>query len=123
MPPEEKLKILQSIFWDYNANLLPLDKIISRELNKIDEYDLRIIINRIFERLNWYDILDILGLDIIKNLLENEKLLITKNKKLKEKYERLRRILFKKPLSISGWDIENNQRIKFTLLSNRWYRT
>jgi hypothetical protein len=123
MPTEEKLKILQSIFWDYNINLLPLDKIISKELDKIDEYDLRIIINRIFERLNWYEILEILGLDLIKNLLENQTILNTKNRKLKEKYERLRRILFKEPLPASGWDIENYQGTKFTLLSDRWYRT
>ncbi len=123
MSDKEKYKILKSIFWDYNTDLLPLDKIIEKDLNSIDNYDFRLIINRMFERLNWYALMDILGIDLIKKLLTPEIISKLRNKELKDRYERIRRILFKEPLPISGWDPEYRKRIKATLLSNRWDRT
>ncbi|MCS7053971.1 MAG: hypothetical protein NZM09_09610 [Ignavibacterium sp.] len=123
MNQQNKLKLLQTIFWDYNTNLLPLENIISRELDKIDNYTLKFIINRIFERLNWYEILDLLGLELIKSILKDKTILNLHNTELKDKYERLRRILFNEPLPFTGWDPQYREKVKFTVLSNRWYST
>lgn len=123
MTDDEKLISLKRIFWDYHTNLLPLKMVIKRDLSSIDDYMLRVIINRMLERLSWYELLDILGVDIIKHILTPEVIGRLRNKELKDRYERIRRILYKEPLPASGWDPEYRERIKSTLLSYRWYRT
>ncbi len=120
---EKKRNALLNIFWDYNTDLLPLEKIIKRDLKSIDDYEFKLILNRMLERLNWYELLDILGIDLIKQLLTPEIIGKLRNEGLKERYETIRRILFKEPLPVSGWDPEYRKRVKTTLLSNRWYRT
>src|SRR4030065_6273 len=123
MSVEEKYKILKDIFWDYNTELLPLAKVIAKDLNSIDNYEFKLMLNRMLERLNWYELMDILGIELIKKLLTPEIIGKLRNKELKDRYERIRRILFKEPLPLSGWDPEYRKRIKFTLLSYRWDRT
>ena len=120
---EEKYRVLKSIFWDYNVKLLPLEKIVERDLNSIDSYELKLIIRRMLERLNWYELLDILGLDLIKKFLTTEIIGSLRNKELKDRYERIRRILFNEPLPFTGWDPEYREKIKSTLLSYRWNRS
>jgi len=123
MTYEEKYKALTNIFWDYNINLLPFNKVIEGDSGSIDDYEWKLILNRMLERLSWYELLEILGVDLIKKSLTRETIGKLRNKELKERYERIRRILFKEPLPLSGWDPEYRKRIKATLLSNRWYRT
>jgi len=123
MSVEEKNKVLKSIFWDYNTDLLPLGKLIERDINSIDDYEFKLMLNRMLERLNWYELMDILSIDLIKKLLTPEIISKLRNKELRDRYERIRRILFKEPLSISGWDPEYRKRIKTTLLSYRWDRS
>jgi hypothetical protein len=120
---EEKYRVLKSIFGDYNVKLLPLEKIVERDLNSIDSYELKLIIKRMLERLNWYELLDILGLDLIKKFLTTEIIGSLRNKELKDRYERIRRILFNEPLPFTGWDPEYREKIKSTLLSYRWNRS
>ncbi|MCL5029611.1 MAG: hypothetical protein M1480_11430 [Bacteroidetes bacterium] len=122
MTREEKYKILKTVFWDYNTGKLPMDKIISRNFNSIEEYEFKLMLNRMLERLSWYELLDIIGVDLIKELLTSEAIGRLRSQDLKDRYERIRRILFKEPLPFSGWDSEYRKRIKATLLSNRWYR-
>jgi hypothetical protein len=121
MNDEEKYQALKNIFWDYDTGKLFLDKIIKYNYSDIDAYELRLIINRMFERLSWYELLDIMGLDQIKKYLTKENINRLHNKQLRDRYERIRKILFREPISVSGWDTEYAEQIKATLLSNRWY--
>jgi hypothetical protein len=123
MTREEKYNTLKKIFWDYNVELLPLDKFIKMETDNIDEYVYNLVVTRILERLNWYDIIDILGIEQLKKILIPGIINRLRSNELKERYERIRRILFEEPLPLSGWDPEYIKRIKTTLLSNRWYAT
>jgi hypothetical protein len=75
------------------------------------------------ERLNWYELMDIFGIELIKRILSSEITGRLRNKELKERYERIRRILFREPLPFSGWDPEYRKRIESTLLSYRWDRS
>ena len=122
MSIEEKYNTLKKIFWDYNIDLLPLNKIVNMQFDVIDKYEFDLIINRMLERLGWFDLLDILGVDLLKKILISGSINRLRSNELKDRYERIRRILYKEPLSISGWDTEYIKRIKTTLLSNRWYR-
>lgn len=121
MLPEEKYKILKKIFWDYNIDLLPLNKIVNMQFDVIDKYDFDLVINRMLERLSWSDLLDILGVDLLKKILVPGLINKLRSNELKDRYERIRRILFREPLLLSGWDPEYIKRIKTTLLSDRWY--
>jgi hypothetical protein len=121
MLPEEKYKILKKIFWDYNTDLLPLNKIVNMQFDVIDKYDFDLVINRMLERLSWSDLHDILGVDLLKKILVPGLINKLRSNELKDRYERIRRILFREPLPLSGWDPEYIKRIKTTLLSDRWY--
>jgi hypothetical protein len=121
MLPEEKYNTLKKIFWDYNIELLPLNKIVNMQFDEIDKYEFELIINRMLERLSWIDLLDILGVDKLKEILGSGSLNKLRRRDLKERYERIRRILYKESLPLSGWDPEYIKGIKTTLLSNRWY--
>lgn len=121
MSIEEKYNTLKKIFWDYNIDLLPLNKIVNMQFDVIDKYEFDLIINRMLERLGWYDLLAILGVDLLKKILSSGSINRLRSNELKDRYERIRRILFKEPLPLSGWDSEYIKRIKTTLLSNRWY--
>jgi hypothetical protein len=123
MSIEEKYNTLKKIFWDYNIDLLPLNKIVDMQFDVIDKYEFDLIINRMLERLGWFELLDILGVDLVKKILISGSINRLRSNELKDRYERIRRILYKEPLSISGWDTEYIKKIKTTLLSNRWYAT
>ena len=44
MTKEEKYNTLKKIFWDYNADKLPLDKFINMKTDNIDEYLYNLIV-------------------------------------------------------------------------------
>ena len=119
MTRKEKYGTLKKIFWDYNVEFLPLDNFIKMETDDIDEYVYNLVVTRMLERLNWYDIIDILGIEQLKKILSQDTIKRLRSNELKERYERIRRILFKEPLSLSGWDPEYIKRIRTTLLSYR----
>ena len=117
----EKYQKLKNIFWDYNVELLPLNKIVECDLQLIDDYELKFILNRMLERLSWYDLLEILGTSSIKNYLTQETISKIRFVELREKYEYLRKVLSGEPISFTGWGAEYYSKIKHTLFSNRWY--
>jgi len=117
----EKYNALKNIFWDYQIEKLPIDKIINHEFDSIDMYEFNLIIKRMFERLTWYELIDILGIDIIKKLLTDEFIKRIYPKELRDKYERIRRILRKEIISDAGWNSTNHKRIRASIISNRWY--
>ena len=119
MTRKEKYGTLKKNFWDYNVEFLPLDNFIKMETDDIDEYVYNLVVTRMLERLNWYDIIDILGIEQLKKILSQDTIKRLRSNELKERYERIRRILFKEPLSLSGWDPEYIKRIRTTLLSYR----
>ena len=121
MSIEEKYATLKKIFWDYNSDLLPLNKIVNMQFDFIDKYEFDLVINRMLERLSWPDLLDILGVDKLKKILVSDSIKRLRSNELKDRYERIRRILYKEPLPLSGRDPEYIKRIKTTLLSDRWY--
>jgi hypothetical protein len=123
MNNKEKYDILTKIFWDYHVDKLPLNSIIMGDLQSIDKYTFNFIIVRMLERLSWYDLLEILGPENLKQILIPEIINKLHSKELRAKYEFIRKILSGEDLSFTGWGDAYYQRIKHTLFSNRWYRT
>lgn len=121
MSDNEKYTKLQRLFWDYNITTELLNIIIDRQFEKLDKYTHDLIFKRMLERLDWYDILDIAGVEQIKKVLHSEMIQKLRNKELKVKYEKVRQILFGEPLPSTGWDTDFIKRVKSSVLSDRWY--
>jgi len=118
---EEKYIVLKKIFWDYHTEKLPLEKIINGDFHSVDDYSFNLIIVRMFERLNWYDLIEILGLNKIRQLLTVDTIAKLHFTELRDKYEFLRKVLSGEDVSFTGWGDAYYQQIKHTLFSNRWY--
>jgi hypothetical protein len=121
MTIEEKYNTIKKIFWDYNIEKFLLQKVAAGDFDSIDNYDHNLVLNRMLERLSWYELLEILGLDMIKQYLTKENISKIRFVELREKYEFLRKVLWGEPISFTGWGDEYYSKIKHTLFSNRWY--
>ncbi len=120
---KKALKLLEKIVWDYRVNPSDLYAVLEGRRQRVFHFDEERILLRMMERLAWYDILDIIGIERVQQKLTPELIGKLRISELREKYERIRKILRGEPLSISGWDPEYREKIRATLLSNRWYRT
>ena len=114
---------LRNITWDYDVDPDELYEAVLGKRKRAGPFDSQQIFIRMLERLSWYELIDILGLEFIKKALTEEVIKKIRFKALRGKYETARRVLHGHPLSVSGWDPPYREKIKHTLLSNRWYRT
>ena len=121
MVKEEKQQLLQKIFWDYRQTGKELLDVVSGT-SKEGLISREKIFVRMLERLGWHDILEIVGIEGVKDLLTPSLLAGIRQAELRERYEFIRSILSGAPLSFTGWGDEYYQRIKHTLFSHRWYR-
>ena len=112
----------RGIIWDYDVDPDELFEVITGKREKSGPFDAERIFVRMLERLSWYELIELLGLEFIKNHLSKDVIRKIRFKALRGRYETIRKILSGDPLSFSGWDHEYREKIKYTLLSNRWYR-
>jgi hypothetical protein len=115
-------KTLKGIFWDYNIDPDELFEVLNGKRKKVGPFNAQQIFIRMLERLSWYELIELLDLEYIKNNLTDEVIQKIRFRALREKYETVQKVLHGHPLSVSGWDPPYRERIKHTLLSNRWYR-
>lgn len=117
------LRLLKKIVWDYNTNMEDLYAVIFGKKEKAGHFDFERIFVRMLERLPWYDLLFIFDTDFLCENLTGQRLRKLRFPELRSKYEYVRKVLQKQPVPLSGWDTESRERVKHTLLSNRWYST
>ena len=115
--------ILTKIIWDYDVKPYDLYLVLAGKKKSAGPFTAEKIFIRMLERLSWYDLLDIVGLDFLKRNLTGELIKNIRFHDLREKYEFVRKILQGEAVSFSGWSVEYREKIESTLLSNRWYRT
>lgn len=120
---QQKLQPLRLISWDYNVEPQLMYDVLTGKAEKAGPFSRDKILLRMMERLSWYDLLDILGMEGIKSLLTRELIQKLRFEYVREKYEFIRKVLHGEPVSFSGWDPRYREAIRHTLLSNRWYRT
>ena len=89
-------------------------------LNKLDFEKLFI---RMLEKLNWYDLLYLLGAARIKKELTMERIEKIHNPSLRNNYTRLPKILHGETVPFTKWGPEFSEKVKDSLFSNRWYST
>ncbi len=115
--------IINRLLWDYEINPNDVLGVLRGGKKKCAHWDFEHILLRMLERLNWYDILYILGKEKIKNNLTPSIISKIHNKDQKKRYEYIRRVLHKEPVSYTEWGPEFSKRIRNTLFSDRWYGT
>lgn len=118
---KEIRKKITFAFWDYNINPEDIYLIAVGKKKGGSFFTKEKVLIRLFERLSWYEILDMFGKEFLtKNLTPK---LIKKISKadIRKKYEFIRKILQDKALPSSGWSVENRKRLEASVLSNRWY--
>jgi hypothetical protein len=116
------IPVLKSIIWDYDVSPGELYEVITGQRPKAGPFTFDRLFVRMLERLSWYELIDLLGMEYLKQHLSQRVIDKVRFKTLRGRYETVRKLLSGHPVSFSGWDPEYREAIKHTLLSNRWYR-
>jgi len=114
--------VLKSIIWDYDVDPDELYNVMTGQRLKAGPFTFDRLFVRMLERLSWYELIDLLGMEYIKEHLTTDVIGKIRFKTLRGRYETVRKLLSGHPVSFSGWNPEYREEIKHTLLSNRWYR-
>jgi hypothetical protein len=115
---ERKLKPL---FWDYVVDPAEACDVLMGRRRQAGPFDRERLLIRLFERLPWYDLLEILGPEGVKSALTPEIIHKLRFPYLKERYEFIRRTLHAETVSFTGWNPENRARVGAAFLSHRRY--
>jgi hypothetical protein len=115
-------KLLKPILWDYQVDPYEFFLAAAGEKSRAGGFDQEKARIRMLERLSWYDLIRLFGIEGLKNLLTREIISKLRIRELREKYEFARKVLHGETVSYTGWSPEYREKIKHTLLSNRWYR-
>ena len=116
-------RIMKHIVWDYDIDPYQLYEVVTGRREKAGHFDAERVFLRMVERLSWYDLLDLLGIDSLRVFLTPARISKIRDETLREKYEYVGKVLHGAAVSFSGWDPESREKIRNTLLSHRWYRS
>lgn len=121
MNTEEVNKILKGVIWDYNIDPYELYLIAVEQKPANGFFTKENILLRFIQRLSWYEIQSLFTYDYLKSNLTPLILKRIRNKQIKNKYELILSVLRGETISFTGWNFENRERIKSTVLFNRRY--
>jgi hypothetical protein len=120
---EEKLRFMRSLNWDYLDKYEDMLAVIEGRLESSGAFTRDKLFIRSLERLSWYPIVGLWGVETIKELYTpeiSERLWPKENKKL---YDFTLAVLRKEPLPPARWGDEHYKQMWRPVLSNRWYST
>ncbi len=119
MNSKQKRRVIKSLVWDYHIQEDRLLEVLLGLREKEGPFDQEKIFLRALERLPWHDILEVMGKENIMKLLTPERIEKLRFPEQRKRYERIRRILQREPLSFSGWNTQHRETYRRSLLSNR----
>ncbi len=123
MEKSDVRRLLQPLVWDYNIDPYDVYEVALGQKERIGSFTRRKALLRLFERLSWYDLLRLFGIERVGAFLTVDLIQQLRFPELRDRYEFVRKVLHGEPVSFSGWSPEYRQKIQHTLLSHRWYRT
>ncbi len=115
-------QVLQPLLWDYHIDPYDLFEVAVGHKERVGSFTQKTAFIRMLERLSWYDLIRVFGIEEITRLLTPDIIAQLRFPELRERYELVRKVLHGEPVSFSGWSAEYRQKIRHTLLSQRWYR-
>jgi len=118
---DEINKKIKSAFWDYDIDPEETYLIALGKKKGDNFFSKEKILIRLIERLSWYEIVDLFGKEFLTKNLSPSIISKIKNPDIRNRYEFIRRVLQGETLSYSGWSIQNRQRLKSSVLSDRRY--
>ncbi len=113
--------IMKHTVWDYDVDPGELFEVVVGKRARVGHLDAERVFLRMLERLSWYDLLDVLGLEGIRARLTPRVIGMLHSPDERERYEHIRRVLQKEPVPIPGWDPRYRKRVRDSVLSHRWY--
>lgn len=114
--------IVQPVLWDYHIDPYAFYELALGQRERIGLFTPDRALRRLLERLSWYELLYLFGVDFLRKRLTRQVIATLHNPDLKRKYEFVRKILQGETVHFSGWDSKHRQPTQHTLLSHRWYR-
>jgi hypothetical protein len=115
-------KLLQPILWDYEIDPFEFYQVAIGKKKMIGLFNQERALIRILERLNWFDVLTLLGINFLKENLSSNIVNKLRIGGLRRRYEIVQKILRGEPVSFSKWNSETRKRLRHSILSHRWYR-
>lgn len=115
-------RVLKPILWDYDVEAYAFFLTAAGEREAAGCFDQERARIRMLERLSWYDLVRLFGIEGLGSMLTHELIAKLRHGEMREKYEFARKILQGEAVSFTGWSPEYREKTKHTLLSNRWYR-
>ncbi len=116
-------ELLPTLIWDYVYDPDEICAVIMGTREQAGHFTREKLLQRMIERLRWYDIVQALGIPFITTFLSPAVLRGVRDASTRQKYDRVRKILHGEAVSAPRWDSEYRRSIEATLLSHRWYRT
>ena len=113
--------IMKHIVWDYDVDPYSLYEVLVGKRTREAHFDAKRVFVRMMERLSWYDLIDLLGVEGLRSRLVPETIAGVRHQDVRERYEYARKVLHGEPVPASGWDPHTRERLRNTLLSHRWY--
>ncbi len=111
MTKEEINKAIKAAFWDYNIDPNKFYSIAIGKSPASGIFTKNKILLRLLERLSWYELIDLFGIDFLKENLKPELISLIRVPELRERYESVRKFLHGEALSGSGWSDQNRKRL------------
>ena len=118
---EEKLNLMRALNWDYDVSPEDMLDVIEEKRESAGAFDRDILFIRSLERLNWYDILGLFGVETVKQLWTPQIARRLRQLEMRENYDFAISILRGKPVSAPRWGSKNYKRVRNPFLPNRWY--
>jgi hypothetical protein len=119
---DEKLDLMGSLNWDYLDKPEDMLAVIEGQLDSSGAFNRDKLFVRSLERLSWYSIIGLWGLETVKRLYRPELAGRIWPKSLRERYDFAFALLRREPLPPARWGDEHYQQMRHTIFSNRWYR-
>jgi len=119
---EEKDKKIKAAFWDYNIEPHNIYLIVLGKREEKGFFTREKILVRLIETLSWYELIDLFGIEFLVKNMGQSIIAKIRNPEIRVRYESARKILQGEAISDSGWSDKNRERLKASLLSDRWYR-
>ena len=118
---EEKLKLMRSLNWDYNARPEDMLGVIEGNRDSAGAFDREGLFIRSLERLSWYHVLELFGEDLIIRLWTPELARRLRFKEMREDYDYAVSILRGDPLPVPEWGARSYKPVRNPFLPHRWH--
>jgi hypothetical protein len=118
---KEKLDMMRSLNWDYLDKPEDMLAVIEGRLESSGAFNREKLFVRSLERLTWYCIIGLWGIEATKELYTPELAKRIWPKELRQRYDFVLAVLRREPVSPARWGDEHYKQMWRPVFSDRWY--